>query len=238
MIKTFFLRIYNLITYRHFIKENTYAHLFNDAKNNIEWLKGEVIFPSKSAANYSLMYILLRILLDAKPKKILEFGLGQTTKLTGSYANEMNASLNVIEHNNEWLGIYKYSLTDHYSDNIVLQHSVLKEANLKEMFSGIDYRYKWYSSLPYDKYDLIILDGPTGTDKFSRCGILNIIPKYLNNEFIIVIDDYNVFPTRQTASLLKRILVKNNISFSLFITEGTKQQLCIVSDSYRFLATV
>ena len=204
-IKTIFLRIYNLITYRHFIKENTYGIIFNNATRNIDWLKDKVFFPSKSAANYSFLYIYLRILIDTKPKKILEFGLGQSSILSSAYANAFdNVTLNIIEHNQEWIDIYENNLS---ATNTSIVHSALENRNLKEIYN-INHNYEWYENIPKEKYNLIVVDAPNGTKRYSRVGSINLIPEYLAEDFIILFDDCNVFSTRETVELVKQKLKK------------------------------
>ena len=52
--------------------ELKYAFVFNDTIKSSKWLKEKDFSLVNSAANYSLMYSLYRILNDAQPKNILE----------------------------------------------------------------------------------------------------------------------------------------------------------------------
>ena len=72
--------------------------IFNNLLHHKDWIKDKDIIPAKGSANYSLLYILLVILDKIQPENILEFGFGQTTKLTTQYekffktANSSNTS--------------------------------------------------------------------------------------------------------------------------------------------------
>ena len=59
--------------------------IFNNLLSHKDWIKDKDIIPAKGFANYSLLYILLVILDKIQPENILEFGFGQTTKLTTQY---------------------------------------------------------------------------------------------------------------------------------------------------------
>ncbi len=230
-----FIRFYNLVTYRHFIKENTYGLIFENSRRNISWLKGEVFFPSKSAANYSFLYIYLRVLQTVRPKNILELGLGQSTILSGSYASTSpDIKLDVLEDSELWIDLYKNNYGSHKNLNII--HSPLKE--LKISSTKLNIISKWYDFKPDKKYDLLVIDAPCGTKSYSRVGVLSIIPECLSELFLIIIDDYNVFPTRQTAILIKSTLKKYDIPFITFSVDGTKEQLCIASPAYSFLSNI
>ncbi len=230
-----FIRIYNLVTYRHFIKENNYGIIFENSRRNISWLKDEVFFPSKSAANYSFLYIYLRVLQTIKPKNILELGLGQSTILSGSYAfTSPDIALDVLEDSKLWIDVYTDNNKNQKNINII--HSPLKELVISN--ARLNITSKWYDFKPDKKYDLLVIDAPCGTKSYSRVGVLSIIPECLSELFLIIIDDHNVFPTRQTAILIETTLRKNDIPFITFSVDGTKEQLCIASPAYSYLSGI
>ena len=136
------LRGYNLLTYRHFIKENSYGAIFNAAISNIPWLKDKVFYPSKSAA-YSFLYVYLRVLETARPRKILEIGLGQFTILSSSYAaKNPDTHLLVLENNPQWIDIYESRYPS--AENVKIMCRKLKKQNLNDSGFEIDHEYEWY----------------------------------------------------------------------------------------------
>ena len=234
-LKCKLLRVYNLITYRHFVKESVYASLFNNATGKISWLQEELFFPSKSAANYSFLYIYLRVLLTIKPSMILEFGLGQSTILSNAYVKSSeNVELDVVEGNKVWIGFF-------CDQNIPAENTkiILSPIDVCEVSVGkINFQTLWYKNVPEKKYDLVILDGPEGSKSFARAGILNYIHSILSKHFVIIIDDYNVFPTRQTADLIKKKMRLHGVDYCEFTLDGTKQQLCITSPCFDYLSSI
>src|SRR5690554_7298280 len=63
------------------LQELNWSNVFNNTISDSEWFKNKSISPGRSAVGYPLLYVLYRILNDVKPLNILEFGLGQSTKI-------------------------------------------------------------------------------------------------------------------------------------------------------------
>lgn len=79
-----------------------YANVFHDSIKNSEWLNITLSLSSR-AIGYPFAYILFKTLDVIKPKKILELGLGQSTKIITEYVNHFdNISHDIVEHNQEW----------------------------------------------------------------------------------------------------------------------------------------
>lgn len=87
--------------------ESVWANVFHDATRNSEWLTDKAFCPSGGAICYQTMYVAYRILNDVKPKRILELGLGQSTKLIGQYAAaHQGVSHKVVENNADWISFF------------------------------------------------------------------------------------------------------------------------------------
>jgi hypothetical protein len=56
------------------LKEIEWAHIYHDSIRGIEWIQGLSLNIGRWAGNYSFFYVLNRILMDYKPKNILELG--------------------------------------------------------------------------------------------------------------------------------------------------------------------
>ncbi|MBE6444181.1 MAG: hypothetical protein E7020_05910 [Alphaproteobacteria bacterium] len=222
-----FLKIRNLFS------ELNYANLFHDSTLNSEWLKNKNFSLYGAAANYSFIYTLFKILDNAKPKSILEFGLGQTTKLTSQYAIYSNCKLDVCEHDLEWINIYKKQLPD--EKNININHLDLEYFD----YDGVrNDRYANLNTITKDrKFDLIIIDGPIGHKKnFPRSNILEVIENNsLDENFIIIIDDTERKGEQMLIKKIKDMLTEKNIDFVYSIREGNKQQSLITSTSFSYI---
>ena len=82
------------------------------------------------------------------------------------------------------------------------------------------------------KYNLIIVDGPIGEKKtFPRSNILDLIPRYLDKDFVIILDDIQ---RPGEIYLLNKILEKLDslsVEYKHTALHGTKSQSVIASKS-------
>ena len=211
------------------LKELLYANYFHDCIKNSDWLTNQAFRPSKGAANYSFLYLLFNILENYSPQNILEFGLGQSSKITTRYAKnkQPSAKLTIIDNNKNWIDVFSQGLE--LSANTKIE---LKET---ETIENKSIRYKL--AFPEDeKFDFIIVDGPLGAkQKTPRTNILDLIPQNLAEKFIIIIDDYERKGEQNTAKMLFSKLDSLNIKHASSVTSGMKKQLLITSEHCKFL---
>jgi hypothetical protein len=97
------------------------AQIFNNLIQNHIWLECKDFIPVKGAATYSFLLILLIILEKIKPQNILEFGIGQTSKITTSYVSNFqnNAKLKIIEQDEKWLETFSLKLSKHKNIELI-----------------------------------------------------------------------------------------------------------------------
>ncbi len=208
--------------------------IFNNLIQNKDWIKNKEFIPTKGAATYSFLYILLIILDKIQPENILEFGLGQTTKLTAQYAKfkNPNCNLQTIDHDENWINIMKEELPEAENINIIKRD--LESFDLNN--SANDKYYNLQEITENVQYDLIIIDGPFGFNRtYPRTNILDLIPQNLANDFIIILDDAERIGEKNTAKLIFEKLDSNNIKYGKFYQEASKTQLIIYSEKYQFL---
>ena len=233
--KTKLLRkiINDLDTIKKQNNELIYQGIFNNLINNIKWIGHKDFIPTLGAANYSFLFILLVTLNIAKPKKILEFGIGQTSKLTCAYAkSNKDSQLTIVEHDKKWIEAMKQQLKP--SENVLIANKEMVKVNFNNTENDI------YADLTditrRQKFDFIIIDGPYGyRSKYSRMNILDLIPNNLAKDFIIVLDDVEREGEANTAELIFKKLKSNDIGFEKSYKTGTKSQLIITSKSYGFI---
>lgn len=96
--------------------ELEWANIYHDTIRGRKWLNELSLSPGRWAGNYSLFYILTRILSDYKPTKIIEFGLGESSKIISSFVdNELpNSEHFIIEHDINWVTYFasKFNLSN------------------------------------------------------------------------------------------------------------------------------
>jgi hypothetical protein len=189
-------------------------------------------YPDGFAANSTLLYLLFKIYQLVEPKKILELGSGQSTLFTNRYLEENSeVQADVLEDQKEWYEIFKDKINQNERLRYILAPLTSIKVGKKE--------FQWYGTDIFinenRKYDLIIIDGPAGTKRNSRIGLLKYLPKILNKEdFILLFDDTARIGEIDTIKKTKKILKKNNIDFSIFNRYGSKKQTCLCSKNYGY----
>ena len=212
-----------------------FANLLHDSTRGSAWLKDQAFSLYGWAANYSFIYILFRILDKTSPKNILEFGLGQTTKVTTQYVAYKNSSatLDVCEHSQKWIDIYQPELPQ--SPNIKIHRLDLDNF---EYEGHTNDKYKDLEPLVKDrKFDLIIIDGPTGGGKnFPRSNIVDLINgNHLADDFVIIFDDAERPGEQLTIAKTTEALKERKAEYIEFERKALKTQHIIASKSKSFV---
>ena len=215
-------------------RESLKASLFHDSIINSEWMKKPNFSPGGWAVDYGFLYTLYRILNDIKPKNILEFGLGQTSKMLYQYMNAFpDVKVCTIEHNQDWIDFFKNEMGDNCKTRIV-----------KKELTTIE--YKGYETLIYEdlqkeidsqKYDLIVVDGPYGSDHYSRSQLIELVNN-LSESFCIILDDYERIGEQETVKELEDVLKYKHIEYKSVVYSASKQHVLLCSPNYEFLTTL
>lgn len=223
---------------RNINKEILWAETFNNTVSGSDWLKDKSFSPGRWAVGYQYLYAVYRILNTVKPKKILELGLGQSTKLLSQYAKANKEVKHiVVEHDQEWIDFYKKE--NEVAENTEIlkiereyrkyksDDKVLAFKNFKEILQG-------------QKFDFISIDAPLGANAkiYARIDVLEILPECLEEDFVIVIDDYNRKCEKNTVNEIERILKKHNISYCKGIYYGEKECMIISSEKLKFVCSM
>ena len=208
---------------------------FSDSVIDSQWFKYRNISAGNSAMDYGALYTLYRIIESVQPRRVLEFGLGQSSKIIHQYAT-FNEGVFAItyEHDLEWTSFFLKTINNLYAINVYKT----------ELF---EYEYKNEKTLSYkdnckellkQKYDLIVVDGPYGSKHYSRSQILHLIPYCLNERFCIMLDDVNRLGEQETVEEIEHILIENNIKYCKKIYSSIKQHIVICSNDLFFLTTM
>ena len=219
--------------------ENIWACVFNNTITDSSFLVYKSFSPGRWAASYSFLYLLYRVLTDFQPKNIIEFGLGQTSKITIQYVKKYSANLFIIEHDSAWVKAFEKSVPNDFDVNKYVDYLDLK-TNVIEELPHYEYdKIDEYLDSKEHPFDLIIIDGPFGSKHQSRNQILNIIDhNLLDQSFVILFDDYNRQGEKETVDILVKKLEEKNIDYKKGVYYGEKDQCIIVSSDLSFLASV
>jgi predicted O-methyltransferase YrrM len=221
--------------HEQYLRELLKSQIFHDTIVDSEWLKKKNFSPVGWAVDYGVLYTLFRVLDEMEPATILEFGLGQSSKMIYQYAAYFqNTKATTIEHDPKWIEFFTKQIHNSYPTNIQL-------TDIQEI------EYKGHKTIVYKdleeklgttKFDLILVDAPYGSDHYSRFQIVDIVPEHLNSSFCIIIDDYNRQGEKETAGELMKKLDAHNIKFEKAVYYGMKNHILICSENLKFLTTL
>ena len=115
---------------------------------------------------------------------------------------------------------------------------------IEDQFNGTKtYAYKDFDKILKDaecKFNLILIDGPFGGDIISRSDILPFIPQILEENFVIMLDDFG----RQGEINLAHSMVKKLSESSIEIAQGVyngiqaKGVFVVTSKDLKFLTSL
>lgn len=220
--------------------EILYSQIWHSISCGMKWLNNMEdmsLFPGRWAIGYNTMYVLARVLNDTTPHNVLEFGLGNSSKIVSKYFaywNENEWSHIIIEHNKDWIEFIS-------KEKLLLSNSKIFQSELIEK----KYRrkpiiaYKDISSVMNLKYDLIIIDGPLGSNGvYSRMDLIEYLPECLSESFVIIIDDYNRKGEKGLVHEIEKCLLQNNIEYASGLYLGETECFLISSKNNAFLTSL
>jgi len=216
-------------------KEIEWAHNYHDSIRGIEFIENLNLNIGRWSGNYAFFYVLNRILKDYEPNKIIEFGLGESSKFISKYIENLliNSQHTIIEQSTEW----KYFFTERFN---LSQNSNIIICNLRQIdIKGFKVNsYENIENIVNQKYDLYIVDGPFGSFNYSRYDIVNVAKGLeSNDEFMILIDDYDRDGEKQTTEELMILFKEKNIEIFKSVYEGNKSVVVLATKKYRYAAS-
>lgn len=224
--------------------EILWANIFHDTIKGSRWLHDQPFSPGRAAIGYPTLYALYRILDEFQPKSILEIGLGQSTKMIGSYARWKEQQGKtcehiVVEHDSSWISFFQESFA--LSSNTEIVQMNLGKAEL-EVSDGTKTEVTMYQdfskALSGKKFDLIFIDGPFGSPVFSRIDIVDLLPECLKEDFILLLDDAERQGEQNTLQIILNMLKDADIKFARNYYRGVKATAIVTSEKLHFYCTM
>lgn len=217
------------------LEELSWGQTFDFATRDSEWFLRRSLNPGRWAMGFPGLYILFRTLSEIKPKSILEFGLGESSKLTHQYHDHFpETALTIIEQDPFWKEVFCGTVFD--------VSQAVRVLPLETTGKGRSKHHAYKDLLPIlegNTYDLVIIDGPWGSKRHSRNQILDIIRRNLLSErFVILMDDADRGGERDTIREIEKLLTDLGISYAKGFYRGRKDSCIICSSEYRFLVSL
>jgi predicted O-methyltransferase YrrM len=179
----------------------------------------DTFFPVRGAANYSLMYLVARIVTELRPDRIVELGAGQSTLLIDKLAGGLGpaAKITTLEHDADWVA--------HIGGSV--RHPVLHSGLRRRAVAGIDVAGYEFGELPAGPVQFLIVDGPPAkgaATRYARLAALELAERLDPAGFVIVIDDAERPGEAMLGSLLERELRGRGVALRRSRTNALKRQ--------------
>jgi hypothetical protein len=213
-------------------RELEWASVFHDSIRGRKFLEDLSLNVGRWAGNYSFFYILNRILSDYKPKGILELGLGESSKFISTYLTHYLVASHhiVVEQDQTWIESFSERFTLSERSKIIHCPVIATQVKGYSTFS-----YQNFEEKVTDEFDLFIVDGPFGSDRFSRFDIVGLVEKFeKGKEFILIIDDSHRAGEQDTILELGSVLSKKGIEYFRGDYSGIKQNTVLATGKYKF----
>jgi hypothetical protein len=180
-------------------------------------------FPTGGAANYSLLYLILRIGLEFKPASVLDIGAGQSSLLWSMLRRHgLVGSVLTLESDREW--------AQRIGDQI--DHEILVTPLRMESVNGREARtYDWSKVIGREPFDVIVCDGPNGLPRHSRSGVLNMMAT-LPADFVLILDDAERPGEQDTIALIHDRLNADGVKYNVGVVRAAKTQAVFAAGRY------
>ncbi len=218
------------------LQELDWANIYHDSIRGKDFLENLPLNIGRWAGNYSFFYVLNRVLNDFKPNKILEFGLGESTKFVSAYLDNylFDTSHLIIEQDELWKNSFKEFFK--LSSNSEIKICPLTTINVN------GYEVNSYSNIEKEAlgvFDLYIVDGPFGSNHFSRYDIVNLMQNITcNDEFILILDDSHRNGEQETINTLNKLFKKKKIDIYQNSYIGSKGVHVFGTKKYKYIQSL
>ena len=216
-------------------EELLWAQIYHDSIRGFDAIESLNLNIGRWAGNYPFFYVLTRILNDYKPKFILELGLGESSKFISTFIHHYapNSKHIIVEQNEEWTNDFRRRFTLTAQSSVIHCELVSRKVNNFYVAS-----YKDFDKKINVHFDLYVIDGPFGSDRYSRYDIVSLVEKFNDNDFIILLDDNERIGEKETSDEIIRILNNKYIKNYSTVFSGLKSVRVIVSEKYKYLISI
>jgi hypothetical protein len=159
-----------------------YQTSYLDLSRRTPWLEDvPLASPSGGTASFSQLYALLSTLTQYRPARLLEIGVGRSTRLLTQYGSAFAVPSVHVDDSDDWL-------TSSVGD---APHAVALHAPLAPVSVGA-HTVRWYDRRPEGRFDFVLVDGPGSwkrAERYNRLGFMTWLPDVLADEFVVIVDD-------------------------------------------------
>ena len=241
-IKTFIRKYIDAVMFdtkgERLAEEGIWHHVFRESFRSGGWKNEVGLSMGRWAGGASFFYVLHRILEDVRPKKIVELGLGESTKLISAYGSNEDwlEQHVVIEHSENWITSFASRFETCPATRIQLCGLDGKTDNAPSQ-PGL--KYAGLSDELWSQADLVVVDGPFGSLHNSRSNALDFVSQLESDSpFILLLDDSHRQGEKETLKSISTILKARKIKHHLKEYRGAKSCSIVCSGHYPWLASL
>lgn len=185
----------------------------------------DTYYPTGAAANSGLLYVLTRMMNELPVKRVLEVGAGQSSLLLNAVNGKLKdkkIEIVTLEHDEAWAkrigGQVKHKVIHAPLTSQVIGGQTVMAHDLKDLKG---------------KFDVIIMDAPLRTKKYSRVGLLKLMQEHMEtSNFLAVMDDAERGGERQSLALCREWLEQNGLAFREHEIRAAKSQRLFASGTH------
>ena len=218
--------------------EAVWAQIFNNTISESLWLKDKTFSPGRWAVGYPYLYVMYRVLNETRPKRILELGLGQSTRMIAQYAAAFqDVEHIVVEQDKTWTEFFAQNTS--LSPRTKIVHLPVVETNYLDDDRTLVYQ-DFEELCEGKKFDLVSSDGPAHSQshKYRRVELVKLIPDHLADSFCIILDDFDVQECKNMWAVAKETFSRLNIPYGEGIYRGDKDVSMFTSINQKFLCSM
>jgi hypothetical protein len=210
--------------------ESVYQRIFDRDLDQIGATNN--FYPVANAANYSLLYLILRMMREFSFSSIVELGAGQTSLLFDELRRRglTDANTLTIEHDQEW--------AQHVQTRVSHEVKVVELIQYKD--KGLAYYGYDFSDIAFkSEIDLLIVDGPPAWKRdwtYARHCCLQLLDRLDPSGFIIVLDDTERKGEAVLCDKVAEMLQSRNIIFKRGFIAANKRQAVFASGRFSHVA--
>lgn len=182
------------------------------------------MYPIRSAATYSYLYLLLRTVQELGSLKILELGAGLSTALIERLAPSFNLRLTTLEHDANWVERMHNQGVQSVRHSDLIKRDIRGHKTLVYDSNAIDVG---------ERFNVLLVDGPRRSRRRSRWTALEYIESWLEEEFMIVFDDAERPGEIDTIAEALRLLDKLGIRYGCQLTRSVNSQFLIATEKFQ-----
>lgn len=184
---------------------------------------------------YNQYIKMIDLLEEYKPKRICEFGSGQSTEIFGVYKKKFDSQVYSIEHDIYYNTHHSIMFDLIENTNLIINDNIYNKCNI---YNNLE---EWINN--QDKFDFILIDGPNdgiinndNNLQYARIQLLDFI--YLNkltNNSIVLYHDSELNIAKNTLNEFEKLLNEYNYNYQKETIIETNKKL--IEHNKRILKT-